>query len=201
MKKSPCEMAKLDAVAAEAHGGGEVVMGRCRNDNLLWAWLVIAAAADSQTNNCNCSEPRDSYNEWDEPRNATPPGPKFRMEHLGYVFWGALAVAWFGWLALQPGHASNGALAPATVAATVPTSVAAPEPAPAPVADAAPAPVDPAVAFLDTLPGALAALPPLAADVLPSRTLQIDAMTVVQPASATPMGRPTSRRWWLAFVK
>ncbi len=102
------------------------------------------------------------------------------MEHLGYVLWGTLAVAWFRWLALQPGHASKGASAPPAVTVTALPPVAEPEPAVAAVVDAEPSLAEPAVAPLDTLPGTLAALPPLAADVLPSHA---------------------QRRWWLGFVK
>src|SRR5579862_7028857 len=102
-------------------------MSRCRNDN-LWMWLFIAAADQaSNASSCNCPAPRSSYSEWEEPRRVPPPpAPKFRAEHLGYLFWGVLAVAWFAWLAFfQPSQAT--ALAPPVV--PVASAVAAPEPA------------------------------------------------------------------------
>ena len=90
---------------------------------------------------------------------------------------------------------------PSPVARDAPPAAAVPEPEPAPAADAAAAPDDPVVAPIDVLPGALTALPPPARDVLPSRALQIEPLAVAAGAAPTPLARPTSRRWYFAYVK
>src|SRR5947209_4726909 len=171
----------------------------CRDDGLVVAaFLIAAAAVDSQTNTCNCSAARSTYSEWDQPPIVKPPARRFNIDHLGYLFWGVLAAGWFAWLAFfQP--TAPAPTVPADVAA--PAAVAAPEPAAPSITEAVPAPVDPAVAPLDALPGALAALPPLTSDVLPSRELLVEPLAVAAGVAPSPIARPTQRRWWLGFVK
>src|SRR5579862_6674539 len=121
----------------------------CRNDNLLWAWLFIAAAADSQTNNCNCPAPRSSYAEWDEPATARTPAAKLPAANArdrAALFGTALAVIVGGVALLVVVSlflpAAANAPAPATAVpavVAVPAPVVIPDPEPAPT----PAPFDP----------------------------------------------------------
>jgi len=44
-------------------------------------------------------------------------------------------------------------------------------------------------------------LPPLAPNVLPSRELQVEPLTVADGAAPTPLARPTQRRWYFGYIR